>query len=345
MDLLNPTPLCYRESWRGFKRETGRPERFSATLNKVLEDGRVHIVRSHYAPYNKKKLCFLVNRKVHEKLSNEFGTNDYGRYIRFDRFSEIKRRRRLMRKHLVEEFVAVAKGHGLGVGQRKIEFLANGTLIRERYWELRVPGAGSFVLVFRQFNCRDVTLCDLRRELGVARALYALRIAGRKVDFTRADKIEPESRHPEVTPATKPVSLVIVAPEVNAEYLGSVGIRALYVNGPRYVPGFSDPRSNYFGQVRTRRGLRIGLEFALRRFVFFIFKRRFPRARNAYVIFRMRRCGIVFERSNVSLADFLPERLNQTNRGVSGGNTRTTSTEHIENPKPPPPEKSLNKRW
>ena len=309
--LLNPDILCFRELWRAFKKNTGSPEKFSSVLREAISTSEVHRIKGRYKPYHQRKLCWLVPTKLHEKLLDEFKTTDYGRYLDFTRFVKIKKRIKKMRKHLVEEFVAAAKRMGLGVEQHEIEFLTNGTLIREKYWALRVPGVGSFVLVFRQFNSRDVSLCDVWRELGVAKALYALRIVGRKTDFVRADKIEAEFRYPEVTPATKPVPLVVVAPEVNTEHLRKVGVQALYINGPRYVPGFADIRSNYHGQVKTRKGLRVGLEIALESFVFFLFKRRYPRAKDAYVIFRMKRCGIVFERDETSLADFLPEKLKQ----------------------------------
>lgn len=339
---LNPNILAYRELWRAFKQKSGHPEKFSATLNAAIGCGDITKVQSHYAPYNKRKLCFLVDQKTHEKLTDEFGTNKYGKHLRFDRFSKIKRRRKLMRKHLVEEFARAARAMGLSVRQLNIKFIYDGAFVNERYWELGVPGAGRFVLAFRQFNCRPVTRCDIAcQELLVARAIYAEGVACQETELVTADKIRPEDRYPEILPTTKPAQIVIVAPEVDSKYLRKHRVNALYINGPRYVPGFADLRSNYHKQVKTRRGLRIGLEFALRKFVFFVFKRRFPKAKNIYVIFRMKRCGIVFECSDVSLADFLPERLNRAGRDASTlrlkKNTRTTAANHSENQKPPPP--------
>jgi hypothetical protein len=313
--MLGPDVLSYRELWRLYRwvwRGT-ESKRFSAALNEALGGGVVR-VRSRYAPYNKKKICWLLNEELHEKLSGEFGTDNYGEFLDFTRFSRIKHLRKLMRKHLVEEFCSAAKRLGLGVTQREIEFIDGGALIRQRYWELRVPRFGRFVLAFRQFNCRPVYKCDLWEELWVCRAIFAEGIACRRTGLVTADRIRPKDRHPEVLPTTKGVRICVAAPETDVGHLRRhAGVRAFYVSVPRYVPGFKDPRSNYRGQVTTRRRLYFGILEGLKKLVWGLFKALHLGKRDRYILYVIQRCGIRFEPEIRSLADLLPDRLPKPN--------------------------------
>lgn len=316
LDMLGPDVLSYRELWRLYRwvwRGT-ESRRFSAALNEALGSSGVVRVRSRYAPYNKRKICWLLNEGLHEKLSGEFGGEDYGKFLDFTRFSRIKHLRKTMHKHLVGEFCSAARKLGLGVRQHEIEFIDKGALIRQRYWELRVPRAGRFVLAFRQFNCRLVYKCDLFEELWVCRAIFAEGIACRRTGLVTADRIRPEDRHPEVLPTTRGVRICVVAPETDVGYLRRhAGVRAFYVSVPRYVPGFKDSRSNYRGQVTTRRRLYLGIIEGLRKLIRALFKMFYRGKRDKYVLYMIQRHGIRFEPEVKSLADLLPDRLPKPN--------------------------------